>query len=291
MYERIMVPLDGSTTAEMALPYAIEIATYFNSEIVLFSVIEIGGTHTESLFHSYLGVISTRIREDVKPKRSGNAAVRIQIVAGNPASEILHHADSDGIDLIIMTSRGSSVDSIWALGNIATKIVRIAAKPVMVVKTRAKGSESGRKTLVSRILVPLDGSRVGEAAVPHAEEMARKLQAELVLFHAVEPAAGWPTARDSIVRARDENEVKAARVYLDDVARALTKKGLPVSSRLVTGYPAEEIVNYAETHDIDLITISTHGRSGVGRWAIGSVTDKLLYAGNIPILVEHAKSQ
>jgi nucleotide-binding universal stress UspA family protein len=284
MYKRIMVPLDGSPTAEMTLPYATELAAHFDSEIILFSVIENGTTVTEGFFRSYLGTISANIRSDLQIHGKKDPVVRFKIVTGNPASEIMWNVDNDNIDLIVMASRGSSVESAWALGNIAAKIVRIAAKPVILIRQQVKDGELHPERLVRKILVPLDGSRVGEAALPHAEALARKLGAELVLFHAAEPAP-WP-----MIKARDENGVKIASAYLDDIVEKIQKQGLLVTSHLVTGYPAEEIINYVETNAIDLIAISTHGRSGVGRWAIGSVTDKLLYAGNTPILVEHSKS-
>lgn len=289
MYKRILVPLDGSPTAEMTLPYTTELAAHFDSEIILFSVIETGATVTEGLFRSYLGVVAAKIHSDMQMRGIKDSVVRIKIMPGNPASEIMRHVDNDNIDLIVMASRGSSVESTWALGNIAAKIVRIATKPVMLIKKQAKDGDLNQKKLVSKILVPLDGSRVGEAAVPHAEAIARKLGAEMVLFHAVEPAP-WPMTNDVITKARDENEVKVASAYLDSVVTTMRKHGFLATSHLVTGYPAEEIINYVETNAIDLIVISTHGKSGVGRWAIGSVTDKLLYAGSTPILVEHSKS-
>lgn len=289
MYKRIMVPLDGSTTAEMSLPYTIELAAHFDSEITLFSVNETGAIVTESLFRSYLDVVAAELRSDMQTLGRSEPVIRIQIATGNPAAEILRSVDNGNIDLIIMASRGATVDSEWALGNIAAKVVRIAPKPVMLIKHQIHKDLVYQKRLVNKILVPLDGSRVGEAAIPHAEAIGKMLGAELVAFHATEPAP-WPITNELITKARDENNLKAASVYLDRVVGEMRNRGLTITSHLVTGYPAEEILKYVEAKGINLIAIATHGRSGVGRWAIGSVTDKLLYAGNTPLLVEHSKS-
>jgi len=268
----------------MTLPYAIELATQFDSEIVLFSVIEVAAGVAESLFRTYLDVVSAKIQSSMQKRGINEPVIHIEIVSGNPAAEIIQYADNANINLIVMAGRGSSFEGTWALGNIAAKIVRLAAKPVMLIKQPVLDEDLDQQKLISKILVPLDGSRVGEAAVPHAETIARKLGAELVLFHAVEPAS-WPLAKTT---ARDENALRAASAYLDSMVTTLRERGARVNSQLVMGHPAEEIIQYVETNAVDLIAISTHGRSGVGRWAIGSVTDKILNAGNIPIIVEHA---
>jgi len=283
------VPLDGSPTAEMTIPYVVELATHFDSKIILLSVFEPGAMVTENLFRSYLANVSAKILTEMQKIGTKKPIVDVKINPGNPTSEIMRNADIDGVDLIVMASRGSSVESDWVLGNIAAKIVRIATKPVMLIKQPAKEMNSQHKKLISKILVPLDGSIVGEAAIPHAEVMGQKLGANIVLFHVAE-IAPYPRANDFVTKARDENEFTKVSAYLNKTASELRKKGLTVTSELVVGYPAESILNYVETNAIDIIAISTHGRSGVGRWAIGSVTDKLLYAGNIPILVEHSKS-
>jgi len=286
MYQRIMVPLDGSSTAEMTIPYATEFASNFNSEIILFSVIEPGTNVAESLFHSYLRVVHAKIQAEMQKRGIKDPVVRTEIVPGNPASEILRYADNKKVDLIIVAGRGSSTEGDWALGNIATKIVRIASQPVMLIKQPVKDTDLNQKKLFNKILVPLDGSRVGEGAVPHAEAIARKWEAQLVLIHVVEPAP-WPTT-NNVITARDEKQVQAALTYLDGFMTKMRDRNFRVNIHLATGYPAEEITRYVDANAVDLIAISTHGRSGVGRWAIGSVTDKLLYSCNIPILVEHS---
>lgn len=289
MYEKILVPLDGSNTAELVLPYAEEIAAKFDAEITLFSVYEAGAAYTENLFHSYLKAILSKVQYDLKDWGAKESRVRIEVTSGKPATGILRYSDENNISLIILASRGSSGESPWLLGNIAVKVLRIASKPVMIIRAPAGDNALKQKRLLKKILVPLDGSLVGETAIPHAEALAQKLGAELVLFHVVEPAPSLPTDNvSSAYRVRDKKVEKAAFAYIDRVDKSLRKKGLITSGVVLAGYPADEIINYAEANAIDLIAMSTHGRSGVGRWAIGSVTDKILYSGDIPVLVEHA---
>jgi len=289
MYEKILVPLDGSTIAELVLPYAEEIAAKFGAEISLFSVCEADAGYTENLYRSYLKAVLSKVQHDLKDWGTKEAKIPIEVASGKPAIEILRYADENNISLIILAGRGSSGEGPWPLGNIAVKVLRIASKPVLMIRAPAGDNALKEKRLVKKILVPLDGSRVGEAAIPHAEALAQTLDAKLVLFQVVEPAPSLPTDDAfSPYRVRDEKLEKAAFAYIDGMKTTLSKKGLIASGVVLAGYPADEIINYAEANAIDLIAISTHGRSGVGRWAIGSVTDKILYSGDTPVLVEHA---
>ncbi|MDD5093620.1 MAG: universal stress protein [Dehalococcoidia bacterium] len=158
---------------------------------------------------------------------------------------------------------------------------------------------------MKRILLPLDGSRVGEAAVPYAEYLALKSGAELVLFQVIETvatgadAAYAPPYRSVVDGKLDsniheqafypsqvmENRRALAKAYLDDMEKQLREKGVNASTAIDFGIPADRIVDYAGTKDIDLIAMSTHGRSGLARWFAGSVTDKVLHAGDTPVLV------
>ena len=155
--------------------------------------------------------------------------------------------------------------------------------------------------MYQQILVPLDGSKIGEAALPIVEELVAKLapankvevtllQVVSVLSHYV--VAGEATARVPYTEKELELIKQKTEEYLDETGAALKGKGVIVKTRVVVGGNAtDEINKAAEEIGVDLVAMSTHGRSGHGRWAFGSVTDKVLRGGKVPVLMVRAPKE
>jgi nucleotide-binding universal stress UspA family protein len=134
---------------------------------------------------------------------------------------------------------------------------------------------------IKRILVPLDGSGCAENIIPKVENLAMNLKASIALLR-VAYAHTFPGVDPT------EAELKAVREaeeYLGGLEKRLKAKGIKVDSHVRYGNEAEEILNHASMEDIDLIAMSTHGRSGVGRWLIGSVAEKVLRHSPKPIFL------
>ncbi len=151
--------------------------------------------------------------------------------------------------------------------------------------------------MYERILVPLDGSKVGEAALPYVEELVAKLalgtKVEVTLFQVISSLAHYIVAGEAsapipYTEKEMEQIKKKATDYLDKAGEGLRSKGAIVKTEVATGKAAEQIIKVTEEIKADLVAMSTHGRSGLGRWAFGSVTDKVLRAGNAPVLVVRA---
>lgn len=294
MYQRILVPLDGSSSAEIVLPYVIEIAAGFNAEVVIVSVAESAAATTSHLPPSYVEQITERVQEDFKARGTPEAKIAYVVLSGRPELELLKYASEKNVSLIAMASRGKSGQTQWFLGNIAAKVIRASRQPVLLIRETAQAQAIEQKKIIRRILVPLDGSEIGEVAIPLVRPLARGLGAELVLFQAVAPirvsAAQFEDSWADIVQQDEEARRDAIAVYLEEVGKPLREDGLNVSIAIGSGSPADQIIDYAESNAIDLIGMSTHGRSGIGRWVLGSVTDKVLHAGNTPVLVVRATS-
>lgn len=152
--------------------------------------------------------------------------------------------------------------------------------------------------MYEKILVPLDGSKVGEAALPDVENLAIKLlpatEVEIILLHVISDLTfDFLTEQDAAQLAHPDSELDQIKTvsqnYLDEVASRLRLKGLKVSTLIVEGHEAEEIIKASQTVKADLIAMSSHGRSGLGRWALGSITDKVLHESPIPVLTVSAK--
>ncbi len=108
----------------------------------------------------------------------------------------------------------------------------------------------------------------------------------MVLLQVLEPLTNWSHGETTAPIPEDGGKRKAlALAYLDDVGKPLKERGITTSSVVVMGSPADQIIDYAKVNAIDLIAMSTHGRSGIGRWVFGSVTDKVLHAGDTAVLI------
>lgn len=164
--------------------------------------------------------------------------------------------------------------------------------------------------MYKKILVPLDGSKLAECALPHLEVLAKGCDTEEVVLVSVtervqgyrvlegsgppipSPSGGWmapsqPLGERVVPEAYGKKEKQAQR-YLDRIAKKLTAKGLNVSTEVLLWKPAEAIVGYANQTECDLIVMASHGRSGPSRWAYGSVADKVLRSSCIPVLMIRA---
>jgi nucleotide-binding universal stress UspA family protein len=152
--------------------------------------------------------------------------------------------------------------------------------------------------MYERILVPLDGSKVGETAIPNVENLALKLlpntEVEVTLLQVISElnydfidqsdAAQLPYSEDDLKKIESMSQK-----YLDTIAAELRDKGIKVNTLVTVGHAAEEIIKTAEKTNADLIAMSTHGRSGLGRWALGSITDKVLHESRVPVLTVRSK--
>jgi nucleotide-binding universal stress UspA family protein len=150
--------------------------------------------------------------------------------------------------------------------------------------------------MYKKILVPLDGSKLAEGVLPHVEELATGCDAEQVILVSVtERITGYRVIEDytepleeRLVPEAVGKQEKQAQKYLDKIAKALKANGIKVLTEVLLGKPAEEIILYATNQKCDLIIISSHGRSGLSRWAHGSVADKVFRASGIPVLMVKA---
>jgi nucleotide-binding universal stress UspA family protein len=146
--------------------------------------------------------------------------------------------------------------------------------------------------MYKKILVPLDGSELAECVLPHVESIAKGCGVGSVVFvRALDtyvPSATYAYVSESLRKEIEENNEKAAREYLDEVAGRVNLGGIEVQKQLITGRAAESIAEYATKNDVELIAIATHGRSGVSRWAWGSVADRVLRSACVPVLMVRA---
>lgn len=291
-WQKILVPLDGSELAERPLSAALMIAEAVMGQIVLLTavtsepfaeIMEPGPELRQRLIQageaeaqSYLKSVRNRLMPTP-------AALKTELATGPAAQAIIDYAQSDGIDLIFMSSHGRSGVSRWAYGSVADKVLHHAPCAVAIIRAQAKFEPLAHK----RILVPLDGSETAEAALTPALNLAQKIGGELVLLRVVD-IPSIANARQIIGRSNKQiiaDEEQQAASYLQKAKASIAQPQLSVVTHVAIGSAAETIVEYAEHQSIGLVVIASYGRSGIHRWVFGSVTEKILQAANCATLV------
>jgi nucleotide-binding universal stress UspA family protein len=287
--EKILVPLDGSGAAEAVIPYVAAIAGPLGAKVTLVSVALPHLSGMDHLHKGYLDHVAGHLREHMS---GSDATIETELLRGKPDEEILRFAGQQDSDLIIVSSLAPRSHQPRLLGKIAMKILWQSGKPVLVVRAPVSDVGIVRKGLVRRILVPLDGSITGEAAVGPALLLAKALGAEVVLFEVVEPykvLPGMDAGAQLIIPHEGEAQL-FIKSYLDVVAERFKAEKVPTETVLGKGLVADQIVDFAQANRIDLIAMSAHGASGIGRWMFGSVAEKLLQVGSIPLVVARPRA-
>jgi len=139
--------------------------------------------------------------------------------------------------------------------------------------------------MYKRILIPLDGSPLAEQALQHAIAIAERFESELVLLQVLIPLSRPPTTADAALRRANDAMAVYAREYLERVAADVQERGFTAQIITIRGRPHWEIINYAETNQVDLIVMSTRGQSELSRWLMGSVSDRVVRGANVPVLM------
>ena len=297
MYEKILVPLDGSELAEIALPYAEELASRLKTEAALLQVVP-RAYHVYSAYGAVAQVPYTD--EEMEPLKASaedylkgvadglknkGITTRTEVRVGAAADEIIKLADETNTGVVTMSTHGRTGISRWALGSVADKVARGTKQPVALIRAKGAHPDVREKDILDKAVVPLDGSKESEAVIPYIEELASKLEIEVTLFHMLAP--NYYIYSETQLK-QIESLRASAKDYIERVAAQLKQKGIVAMakfSEVTPGAEAKEIIKLADETQADVVAMSTHGRSGIGRWAFGSVADRVLHEGNTPLLL------
>ena len=145
--------------------------------------------------------------------------------------------------------------------------------------------------MYKRILLPLDGSPLAEQALPHAIAIAERFQSELILLQVLVPLPRAPTSTEATVLRAEEATAALVREYLKRVAASVQEPSITVQVITIEGRPHFQILQYAETNQVDMIVMCSRGQSGLSRWMIGSVADRVMRGANVPVLLVRAQKK
>jgi len=296
----MLVPLDGSKLAESAITYAKDLAARLDLDVILLHVCNPLLQQYASMHRMYVEHAAevtaqkiSQIQERLSEGKELKAVdVRGELAIGYPAEEILRYADENKADIILMTTHGYSGLLRWATGSVADKVLCASRVPVCLIHVGNTDEITDEQWSTRIIIVPLDGSELAETVLPHVEALSKQRGIELeeiVLLRVCEypfiaaeyPGEDWT----KYINWAMEHCKNASEKYLAEVKERLNETNLKVSTKVLTGNPADEIIDYSKRTPSSLIAMSTHGHSGVGRWVFGSVADKVLREGNKPLLL------
>ncbi len=314
MFKRIVVPLDGSSRAEHALPVAARIARASGGSIHLLQVvsppIDYGGglapvpLLTEQVVEMEIAESTSYLNTVATSQMLAGIETTTEVMFGSPAQHILAVAESRKADLIVICSHGRTGFTRWVLGSVAHQLVHQSSVPIFVLRENEPASllslsEAARPLCA---LVPLDGSQLAETALVPAAYLTAALAAPARgALHLAQVVKIFPaTAEEGFVSELNEEALQRARTYLATAGERLqaTMKDLKLSITYSVELDvdvASALMSLAEHGDerkepgsvggCDLIAISTHGRGGLERWVMGSVTERILNVSKLPVLI------
>ncbi|MBI4232852.1 MAG: universal stress protein [Chloroflexi bacterium] len=297
MFQKVLVPLDGSRLAESILPYASALAIPFHSQVYLLHIMEPPAEEVRAAYAHLslpLDELASATRADAylatvaRGLWDQGAKAKTQVVTGKPAQEILRFVQREGVDLLAMSTHGRSGLNRWAFGSVADWLLRASPVPVLLVRGEERKAGTTSNGL-SSILVPLDGSPLAEGVVPLVEALGAGLGLPVRLLQVISETAlypvAWPASEGMYFPDLLADLTEEARRYLGQVAERLRSKGLQVEIVVQPGNPANRIIAAANQRRGSLVVISTRGRSGFQRLVLGSVTDKVVRRSGRPVLV------
>ena len=292
---RILVGLDGSPLAEAILPFVEWLATKHRAGVTLLHVVPVpehGPLADHPAIDQIVRQATTPAEEYLRGPQgrlaAGGLDVTVVVTQGQPAREIVRHADQGAYDLVALATHGRSGIQQWAHGSVADDVLRTTSVPLGLVRPGDGPGAMPRR--IQRIVVPLDGSPEAEAALRTAEPLAIRGEVPLTLLRFVAPLnLEYLAGPNGLAYVNFEHIIDdltgAARSYLDTQAAQLRARGIAVTTEVAVAPPAAGIAAYVGKHPESLIVLATHGRSGWRRLLLGSVARRVALTVTAPLVL------
>ena len=306
MFEKILLPLDGSAMAERSIPHAIEFARIFNSKILILQILK-SETSTESIVHTeplnwqlhkaktelYLHKTANEMRlslglPELDAESDGESRVTVTVLEGKVAENIVDFAQKENIDLLIISSHGSSGLSRWNLNSVTTKVVNLIYKPVLIIRGYAVDGDDPIHPRYERIMLPLDCSRRSECSLNAALTLAKNYQSRVILSSVIKPpeiSAIDPYNQELQLLNQQYMDLsrKTVQSYMDELSQRL---GVGNEIRIVEDHSiVRAIMRLADDENVDLLILCAHGFTGELSWPFGTVARSFIEYSTKPVLV------
>jgi len=315
MFHRILVPLDGSERAERALPVAARLAQASHGVLIVAQILNMDNMLyiapemmiSESVVQSECDAANQYLTLATAPVKREGLSVEQITMFGIPDSLLLSIIESYNVDLVVMGSHGRTGFTRWALGSIAEKIARYSPVPVLVLREHGPTPTTPHLDPICplRILVPLDGSTHAKAAIAPAANLIAALaepqRGALHLTHIVQAAEGnlakhSQRTHEMVQKVKHSLQKTVENVREGFEAPSVAPLGLRITYSVTLDTDvAHAIIRIAENGEdaegsgviggSDVIAMATHGRTGLDHLAMGSITERVLHATQLPILI------
>jgi nucleotide-binding universal stress UspA family protein len=295
--------------AEQVLAWVQILAKGLGSTVELLRVVEpvpeelsdkAHGIYTHQIEDNLVSSAQDYLKDLAGALQNNGLSITTTVRVGNPADCIATDASAEPDTLVAMTTHGRSGIGRWLLGSITQKVLHTTANPLLMVRAYDQ-QHPPEAVKFETIIVPLDGSSLAEQVLPHAESLAKALRLKILLTRAV-PSLGQyhqyfehyqmdssATVYSGMYEEFSRETDARAMEYLHRVKDQLTRRRFfSVEEKLLRGHAADSITELAHEIPHSLITMTTHGRSGVGRWLLGSVTDQVVRQSRDLVLVVRA---
>lgn len=285
MFDRALIPFDGSTQFDTILPSVTRFARGLHMPLVLASVLAPGPTAT---LEQRRQEADGHLQEIVARLTGAGVEATAVVAVGRPVQEMVRLVAQEGCNLLLLLPRGEVAQAWGALGSITEKVLQASPVPILTMPSPAAAPDQSEGAPITTVIVPLDGSSLAEMALPYTEELAQQLPADVILTRAVSASSAYigvmmdaPFLDRRALEATDDE----AADYLERVAEKLRAEGFAVQAQLLRSQPAPGIVALAQQTPHSLIALTTHGRSALARWFIGSVAEEVVETAATPVLV------
>jgi nucleotide-binding universal stress UspA family protein len=304
MYHRLMVPLDGTVDCQHAIPYALSIAAREEAVVELVHIAlppsmvaqlstagmemygppSIGTESAESIHSIAVQRLATIADEAV---HAGQVRVESTVLdRSDVARAIAEHAEATKPDLLIMTTHDHSRFERLVLGSVSESVVRRVSVPVLLVPASPERPSLSQRVSINHILVPMDGSDLAASIIPHARAIAEAMASRVTLFMVSEEALLPPPPGLAAFEAELKPSTAEATKILARCSADFRAADIPTETGVVIARDrVRAILDFAETNDVDLIAMSTHGRRGIGRLVAGSVASNVLHHAKVPVML------
>ncbi len=305
MYAHILVPLDGSSIGEQILPYVRQLAHRLSIPAELLAIVEPPPPsisrdlnpqlHEHETIAHRTGDAQNYLNAVAKELRADGLSVSINTLTGIPAPVIVAEAEKQVNTLIAMCGHGRAGVSRWWLGSVTDRVLHTTGGPMLIVRSHRQ-DDSLHEEGFNRMIVPLDGSPLAEQVLPHVAHLASGLELTVDLVRVTPsreefhrhlphiPGRRNPPYGDYLKHAAEE-----ATEYLGRVKESLQQQGVKsLEEHVLRGEPAGSIIDIASETNDRLVAMTTHGHSGMGRWVLGSVADRVFRQSGDPVLIVRA---
>ena len=295
MYRRILIPLDGSSLAEQALPYGRFLARALRIPVRLLKVIDVNelelttkvgqGRYFENVSHSKS---SSKNYLEAIAQSFPAGQVSFSVHEGNPPQVLIERARADRRALIVMATHGHNGLRRWLLGSVANKLLQSALNDMFLIRVTDEARTAG-EAILKTLILPLDGSTTAEQVFPSIEELAKTIGLKVLLL-------GVCVGRPVVTNHPNTPSINAHQLrgelhgYLESKVEELKRKGLvEIEPMVKSGYAADQIIGTVEDTRDGFVAMWTRGASDRSGWVLGSVTNHVVRHARGPVLVIRAR--